>query len=399
MKKLLIITLSLFLFSFSFGQNSTIKGILIDADTKLPIPYVAIGTIDYSSSTVTNLDGEFELSSNKAILNFIVSHLNYETTKLTVSQKGSSTYSLTPKTNLLDEIIVTTQPINEILLSYIEKSQEKLQKSLILTTYYREFVKADEDYTKYSDGILKYYIKNVKKSKADVEVVDARAIELKKVVEKVKETKEVNMDLTSFNKIQEIFNVADFNFLAKYCKEKEASKYTFEYRTSKKSNGDEYKTIVLNPKEELDEYLNKITIVIDAKNEVIIDVETEKVNDKYKEINFLGILIKSKILNYKIAYHFSENSYYPSYVMKDMMLGINANNKKTTINDLFRFTSDVVVTSVTSEFVAIEKNKKYQKTSLYERNQAAKSDFWLNNNAVLLTKEQQAILTQVNSNK
>ncbi len=328
----------------------------------------------------------------------MVSHLNYETTKLTVT-KGKTTYELTPKTNLLDEIIVTTQPIYEIMLSYIEKSKEKLQKSLILTTYYREFVKADEDYTKYSDGILKYYIKNVKKSKADVEVVDARAIELKGVVEKVKETKEVNMDLTSFNKIQEIFDVTDFNFLTKYCKEKEASKYTFEYRTSKKSNGDEYKTIVLNPKKEIDEALNKITIIIDAKNEAILEVEMEKVNDKFKEINFLGILIKTKILKYKIAYHYSQNNYYPQYVMKDMLLGINANNKKTTIDDLFRFTSDVVVTSATTEYIDLDKNIKYKKTSLYERDQEPKSDFWLNNNGVTLTKEQQEILNNVNTNK
>ncbi len=395
MKKLLIITLILSITNFAFSQS--IRGILVDSETNLPIPYVAIGSVDYANSTVTNIEGEFELNSDKAITSFIVSHINYETNKLTVIKGAKPTYKLVPKTNLLDEIIVTTQPINQILLSYIEKSQAKLQKSLILTTYYREFVKADEDYTKYSDGILKYYIKNVKKSKADVEVIDARAIELKKVEEKVKESKEVNMDLTSFNKIQEIFDVADFSFLTKYCKEKEANKYTFEYRTSKKSNGDEYKTIVLNPKEEIDENLNKITIIIDAKSEVILDVAIEKVNDKFKEINFLGIIIKTKTLNYKIAYHYSKNNYYPSYVMKDILLGINANKKNTSLNDLFRFTSDVVVTTATTDYETIEKGKKYQKTSLYEREIEPKSEFWINNNGVVLTKEQQDILNKVNT--
>ena len=396
MKKTILFTLLIITSIVSLAQNTRIKGIIIDAESKLPIPYVAVGSVDYSTSTVTNIDGEFELNGSKEVNTFLVSHLNYETTKLAVTNKRQATYELTSKTNLLDEIIVTTQPIYEIMLSYIEKSQEKLQKSLILTTYYREFVKADEDYTKYSDGILNYYLKNVKKSKADVEVVDARAIELKEVVEKVKETKEVNMDLTSFNRIQEIFDVADFNFLTKYCKEKEASKYTFEYRTSKKSNGDEYKTIILNPKEEIDENLNKITLIIDAKNEVILDVKMEKVNDKFKEINFLGIIIKTKILNYKIAYHYSENNYYPQYVMKDMLLGINANKKKTTIDDLFRFTSDVVVTSATTDYQTLEKKKKYQKTSLYERDEKPKANFWLNNNGVMLTKEQQEILNKVN---
>ena len=396
MKKTILFAFLMLATLILLAQNTRIKGIIIDAESKLPIPYVAVGSVDYSTSTVTNIDGEFELNGSKEVNTFLVSHLNYETTKLAVTNKRQATYELTSKTNLLDEIIVTTQPIYEIMLSYIEKSQEKLQKSLILTTYYREFVKADEDYTKYSDGILNYYLKNVKKSKADVEVVDARAIELKEVVEKVKETKEVNMDLTSFNRIQEIFDVADFNFLTKYCKEKEASKYTFEYRTSKKSNGDEYKTIILNPKEEIDENLNKITLIIDAKNEVILDVKMEKVNDKFKEINFLGIIIKTKILNYKIAYHYSENNYYPQYVMKDMLLGINANKKKTTIDDLFRFTSDVVVTSATTDYQTLEKKKKYQKTSLYERDEEPKSDFWINNNGVMLTKEQQEILNKVN---
>jgi len=386
MKKTILFAFLMLATLILLAQNTRIKGIIIDAESKLPIPYVAVGSVDYSTSTVTNIDGEFELNGSKEVNTFLVSHLNYETTKLAVTNKRQATYELTSKTNLLDEIIVTTQPIYEIMLSYIEKSQEKLQKSLILTTYYREFVKADEDYTKYSDGILNYYLKNVKKSKADVEVVDARAIELKEVVEKVKETKEVNMDLTSFNRIQEIFDVADFNFLTKYCKEKEASKYTFEYRTSKKSNGDEYKTIILNPKEEIDENLNKITLIIDAKNEVILDVKMEKVNDKFKEINFLGIIIKTKILNYKIAYHYSENNYYPQYVMKDMLLGINANKKKTTIDDLFRFTSDVVVTSATTDYQTLEKKKKYQKTSLYERDEEPKSDFWINNNAITILK-------------
>lgn len=376
-------------------EKNIIQGTLVDAKTNEIIPYVAVGTLDYKFGTISNIEGVFKLVSDGEINQFTISHLNYETKIFDKVDKLNHQYKLTPKQNILDEVIITNTPINEIIKGYITTSKEQIHSSLILEAYYREFVESDNVYTKYSDGLLKYYIKNIKKSKADVEVLDSRAIELAKIIEEVDSTREFNMDLSSLNSIQTTFDIADLNFLNEYTNKKATLNYDYEYRSKKNDNGDEYYVIIMNPKQNIKEALNKVVIVINAKDNCIVDVEISSSNNQFTFINFLGIKLKMKTENYKVSYRKDKDFYYPYYVKKDIYLGVNIEKKRIIVDDLFRFTSDAIVNQYSTEYEELENDKKFKDHNLYDRKIKPKTNFWENTNTILLTEEQEKIITNL----
>ncbi len=60
--KMLFFYLLLFCSEYGFSQDQTIKGKVVDAKTKLPIPYAAIGIVGENVGTVSDEDGLFQLA-------------------------------------------------------------------------------------------------------------------------------------------------------------------------------------------------------------------------------------------------------------------------------------------------------------------------------------------------
>ena len=99
----------IFLLGFSFILNSqTIKGKVIDAQTKEPLESVAIYFDNTTVGTTTDKAGIFSLNYNDAIVSgLIISYLGYETIML--SDYRQNTYqniALRPSINELDEVVI-----------------------------------------------------------------------------------------------------------------------------------------------------------------------------------------------------------------------------------------------------------------------------------------------------
>jgi hypothetical protein len=69
MKKLLVLFIFYPLISFAQYQ---VSGILTDAKTKEPLPFATVLINEYNG-TITNIDGEFMLKSNKKIDEIFIS--------------------------------------------------------------------------------------------------------------------------------------------------------------------------------------------------------------------------------------------------------------------------------------------------------------------------------------
>ncbi|MBC8884310.1 hypothetical protein H9X57_15775 [Flavobacterium piscinae] len=65
----------------------------------------------------------------------------------------------------LEEVIVTNKPIHQILAGILANSKNQLDKSIKLETYYREFVKINDNYSKFADGLIDFYVLPKKKKK------------------------------------------------------------------------------------------------------------------------------------------------------------------------------------------------------------------------------------------
>ena len=108
-KQLLLITL-IFISSFMFGQeDTTVKGVVINASEGVVLESVNIVNLNQVKGTTTNARGEFEIKANPTdTLHF--SYLGFKSIKVRVTNDwikfGSSTIQLTELAFALEEVVV-----------------------------------------------------------------------------------------------------------------------------------------------------------------------------------------------------------------------------------------------------------------------------------------------------
>ena len=145
-------------FTLGFAQENFVKGIIKDSETKEEIPFVNIvfkNNSGFLTGTMTNENGEFSLNNIKEVE---ISHLNYETKNVVFTENQVEVY-LTPKVYILDELIISNVSGKDFLKSLLKDAKVRAVKNSKLSTYGREIVKINNQYTKYSDAKMDYYIK------------------------------------------------------------------------------------------------------------------------------------------------------------------------------------------------------------------------------------------------
>ena len=177
MKKALTICL-LFISFLSFAMSRVVTGTIKDATTLLPIESVSISAQNSNLGTISNSEGKFRLVFSDDLNAIQFSHLNYQVYAY-VLKTGETEVEifLEPKSFQLNEILVRSKPVKELLSDAVAASKKKLEKSILLNTYYREFVKVNQEYTRFSDGLLDYNVKR-KSGASDLYVKQCRAKKL-----------------------------------------------------------------------------------------------------------------------------------------------------------------------------------------------------------------------------
>ncbi|MCF6184281.1 MAG: carboxypeptidase-like regulatory domain-containing protein [Bacteroidales bacterium] len=390
--KLFFIILLLFS-SQIFGQQTiTIKGKLTDKKTNKKIAFASVGIKNSNIGTISNIDGYFELSftqkNNYDTIFF--SHLNYQyTAKKTSYFKDDSIYNiyLTPENYKLEEVVVTSVPVSEILLKAINNSQSKITVPILFNTYYREFVKKNGVYTKFSDGILDFYIKGKpKKIKHSLIVKESRAFELdNSSFEK----------LGSFYKIEDALFGYDFKNIRRFFKEKNFDKYIYSISYKRGQNNNDKKIITIKPKKEAKEQLYNAKVIIDDKTNLILKIEYDFSKSHQKYADTVNVVVakarrfKDKtILQYKV----SPNFYTISHIANNISIVMWAAGNKYYLD----FINDLIVTDFKTKEIDFNKKKKYKNRSLYENDSNYSYEFWKNNNTIPLTKEEENIIKILN---
>jgi hypothetical protein len=107
------------------GQN--LKGIVVNAHTKAPIPYANVGILNKNIGTVTNDDGTFQLDVTKLSANdtIRVSYIGYQTFDLVKSQKNTSNETqirLFPKEVQIPAVQISNTKSKHVILGNTNKS-------------------------------------------------------------------------------------------------------------------------------------------------------------------------------------------------------------------------------------------------------------------------------------
>ncbi len=140
MKQSFFILLILLISQLTFGQ--TIKGQVIDADTKIPLIGANISIDGTTLGVVTDSEGYFFIKTKEVPLIISASYVGYEVKTLTIVSFTQLKISLNKKINSLEELIITDQSVIEQVFPkpYSVKDYVFYNNQLVLLVY-RNFFK------------------------------------------------------------------------------------------------------------------------------------------------------------------------------------------------------------------------------------------------------------------
>ena len=137
MKKSLVV-LFMLLSVAGFCQNQTVTGSVKDIVTLLPVELVSISVEGSNLGTVTNEEGLFRITLPTGATKLKFTHISYNSYELVIDPRKSEVeIHLEPKSFTLDEIVLSSVPVNELLSLAVKASKNKLEKSLLMNTYGR----------------------------------------------------------------------------------------------------------------------------------------------------------------------------------------------------------------------------------------------------------------------
>jgi hypothetical protein len=386
MKKICI--LIILISNFTWSQNNKIQGIIKDSETFQPIPYVNIYSENElknnSTGSISNENGEFTVINNNSKILF--SHINYESFSIE-SDGNLKEILLKPKNYVLDEVVISNENPKNYLKKIIDLSKNKIDKNTLLKGYCREIVKVNNEFTKFSDALVDYYIKK-ENGKSNLILGQHRAL---------KSNKLNDQDDESIDNINSLFNVKDYvkkayNFetIEKLLKSDE---YEFERRFKKEANGEEFEYIEIMPKEDSNEMLNKGYVIIDPKSKSILEFKIYTSENHLKNSKLINILIaKVKINNVLIWSKFKiiNNQYILIYNKKQFGVYIK---KGERIDHNFDFASDLFVYEVKNNVEIPDKG--YNNKTLFEAGNSFTEKFWLKYNVFPLSESEEKFINSI----
>lgn len=304
----------------------TVKGKVVDKQSKKPLTFVTVGILEENIGTITNLDGyfSFKLPASFVNSNIVISHLGYKTQRIPIKILIDQKIDIFMETEFISiqEVIIRNIDSKELIRKVFQNRQQNYnRKPVYLTCFYREGVLKDSKYLNYSEAILKIfktsYIKNF----------DSDQIKL------LKSRKVVNVDqkdtvvlklkggLHSCLALDIIKNVPDFMDPETF------DSYNFTKVDIVSINSRNAYAIAFEQKEFVTEPLYKGTLYVDMDSYALISSNFE-INPKFvKNTDYLFILKKSRKLrvtperiSYSVTYNYLHGRYYINHIRGDLTI-------------------------------------------------------------------------------
>lgn len=386
-----IIIVFVLLSNLVWAQNKKFTGKIVDAETLQPIEFVNIflndGINSNSTGAISNEIGEFSFSTINSQVTF--SHLNYESLSFTLNEKFNE-IALKPKSYVLDEIVISKTLPRDYLKKIISTNSNKIDKNTLFKTYCREIVKINNDYSKFSDALVDYYVKKGN-GKSNIVLTEHRALQRQKID---------TTDNVRFDKINSAFTLKDYvknayNFdkLEKIVNDKN---YEFERKIKKEENGDEYEYVEIIPNSESNKMLNKGYVIIDPNTKSILEFKIYTAESHLKNAKLVNIMIAKVKLTHSLdwsKFKYINDRYILTYNKTEAGMYIKMGDK---VDDNFNFSSDLFVYEYKND-VQIPENG-YKKRTIFEAGTKYKQEFWKTYNSFPLTASEQKFINSIKSN-
>jgi hypothetical protein len=140
----------------------TISGRIIDKDTRNPLPYANLSILGKSIGTITNEEGYFSFKvpisfKNENLVCTYIGYKNAEIPLLDLTLKNNIVY-MQPDFLAIQEVIIRSSNPEDLLREAMKKAKDNYYtQPYLMTTFYREFVKKNDNYTSVSEAVLSVY--------------------------------------------------------------------------------------------------------------------------------------------------------------------------------------------------------------------------------------------------
>lgn len=147
MKKILFL---LFLSPFLLFSQNYVQGIVIDSKTKQPLAFASIIT-NTNFGTLTDVEGKFEITTQKPFDEISVSYVGYTPTNIVLNNQKFISIKLKSKVENLNEVLIIAKenPANKIIKNAIANKEnndiEKALNSFKFNSYNKKLVTANPD--------------------------------------------------------------------------------------------------------------------------------------------------------------------------------------------------------------------------------------------------------------
>jgi CarboxypepD_reg-like domain len=383
------ITIGLILFTvFSFAQNRTISGVIKDKETKLPIESVSISVENSSVGTISNEEGKFRVTLPTPNSKIFFSHVYYNPISIVANNDNDEVeVFLDVQIFELEEVVVNKFPGQVLLKMAVDASKAKLEKSLLLNTYYREFINVDGKFTSFADGLVDYYVKR-KSGASDLQVKQSRVFDLKDEAADERQKAIMSVNLNNIqDAIEYGYNFKGINSILK------SEYYDFYAQTKKMADGSSIDIVSIEPKEGIEEEMIFTgTVVFDSKTKLILDVDLA-FSPEHKKFNELHnvLIAKIKFNNYarKAKYKNDGDKYVLVYYQSNANVYIKFGNK---INNTFESTCDLTVLNYKEGEFKLDKENRFKGTSLFMNGNKYTEEFWKKYDVILLSDKEEKLL-------
>ena len=389
MKRITIVFI--LLSNFVWAQNKKFTGKIVDAETLQPIEFVNIFFDDAinsnSTGAISNEIGEFSFSTINSQVTF--SHLNYESLSFTLNEKFNE-IALKPKSYVLDEIVISKTLPRDYLKKIISTNSNKIDKNTLFKTYCREIVKINNDYSKFSDALVDYYVKKGN-GKSNIVLTEHRALQRQKI-DTTDNVRFANIN-SAFTLKDYVKNAYNFDKLEKIVNDKN---YEFERKIKKEANGDEYEYVEIIPNSESNKMLNKGYVIIDPNTKSILEFKIYTAESHLKNAKLVNIMIAKVKLTHSLdwsKFKYINDRYILTYNKTEAGMYIKMGDK---VDDNFNFSSDLFVYEYKND-VQIPENG-YKKKTIFEAGTKYKQEFWKIYNSFPLTSSEQKFINSIKSN-
>ncbi len=374
---------------YIFAQNITYSAIVLDKETGKPIEHVSISVYNSNNATLTNSEGRFRITLPNEYKKVNFNHLSYDRLDYTFSnQTDNIIIYLSDSAFEMEEMVMYNKPLKDVIKEVIDNSKAKFSKDVKLNTYYREMMNVNGEIYSYADGILDYYFKN--KSSSNVVVDQSRALVF---TNDFKDYGDSPVKFYFLNLQTLVTNAFKFESIWNIVKNK---KYDLYITSKKASNGRELKTLYFEPSDDNTQNYYKGTMVFDEEKKLIHEIDI-KLSPKHiknlKEESRVIYKIQYTDLSFKQIYNDIDDRYFLAYDTKRAQGEVQVSNKKIKIGGV----SELITLNSKATNENPNPKKIYFEKTLEVLGKNYKTNFWQDQNVILLNEKEEQALKKINN--